>query len=104
MATRNCIVEIRRRWLFYVDPLTVEGMKDFFIVEGDRIHKKDQKAVIPAQHKKHISDLFQQYSSELPFNASGVFLSTKKLNDGYKVYLINPGHFETKDVMTELRV
>ncbi|OGW56789.1 MAG: hypothetical protein A3D21_03170 [Nitrospirae bacterium RIFCSPHIGHO2_02_FULL_42_12] len=87
-----------------IDPLTVEGMKDFFIVEGDRIHKKDQKAVIPAQHKKAISDVFQQYSSELPFNASGVFLSTKKLNDGYKVYLINPGHFETKDVMTELRV
>ena len=65
-------------------------MKDFFIVEGDRIYKKIKMQCHLFSIRKAILDEFQKYSSELPFSASGVFSLNKKMKDGYKVYLISP--------------
>jgi len=87
-----------------VDPLKVEGIKDYFVIEGDRVFERNGKEIPAGQQKEAIYAHLKGHGEALPFKADGVFLSTHKTDNGYRIYLINPGHFETKEVKTELRI
>ena len=87
-----------------VDPLKVEGIKDYFVIEGDRVFERNGKEIPAGQQKEAIYAHLKGHGEALPFKADGVFLSTHKTDNGYRIYLINPGHFETKEVKTVLRI
>lgn len=87
-----------------MDPLMIDGIKDYFIVGRDKILLRDGKEIPRDQIKDAITNKLKQNSNELPFRAEGVFFSSNKIKNGYRVYLVNPEFFETRDVKTELLI
>jgi hypothetical protein len=87
-----------------IDPLSISGTKDFWLIEGQNAYKKGGKKTLVSQTRQTIISDFDGQAKNMPFRAEGVFLVVNQFDDHYRVYLADPGYLDISDVKTTLEI
>jgi hypothetical protein len=82
----------------------VPGVEDNFLINGEYIYKKDGTKVALDPGRKAILAALEKYARRLPFQANNVFMAINDFEDGYLLYLMDPGHLQIGDVDTRLSI
>lgn len=88
----------------WIDPLGIPGTKDYWVVDGKYLHKKNGKKYLTSQVKEQVIKDFRAGAQDLPFTAAGVFLAINEFEDEYRLYLIDPGQLDISDTKTTLNI
>jgi hypothetical protein len=88
----------------WVDPLKIPGVKDYWVVGGQTVYGKDMSKLSAGKVRETLISGFKEHAQGLPFLADNTFMAINRFEDGYTVYLMDPGHLDISDTHTTLRV
>ena len=86
----------------WLNPTNIQGMNDYLRINGGFVFKKDGSRYAGDRVQGAVVGALQKHAEVLPFRASGVFMAINEFEDGYTVYLMDPGHLEVQDIDIEL--
>jgi len=88
----------------WVNPLKISGIKDYLIIDGQNVYKKNGKKYDAGEVKERLLDNLRTYQKEIPFQTNGIFLAINEIRDGYILYLIDSGHLDISNSDTDIKI
>jgi hypothetical protein len=88
----------------WIDPLKIQGVKDYWVVNGQAVYKKDMTKLSANTVRETLISSFQEHAKGLPFLADNSLMTINRFDDGYVVCLMDPGHLDIADTHTTLRM
>lgn len=87
-----------------IKPSQIEGIKDWWVVDGQSIRQRNGKQVSMSDSERLIGDGMKRYRDRLPVTAGEVFVSTWRVGEEHILFLVCPDMLPTSSVRSSIDI